>query len=324
MTNILLAISTTFSPIISSSASLPQEAAETITTKPFTEPDFSKWEVSLQNLGAAAQKYEDREKARKLLHSAGDAIQENPHVQEQTVIHYRTYEYNRSGKNFPGPALCTSDVCIDNQRFILSGMPKDIETAAQYWNVILQQKAHLLVSLHEPLEREDLCNNFWKKESLDQMQLFDGWTITEQEHEILIEDGSSTLIKTRLLATDGKETRTLFHLHYTGWPDHTPIPNKTIFQELLRKMHPLSPNKEIPIAINCHAGVGRTGATAVTYVLQQQISKAVQENKEDEYQVNLAKTVYDFRKQRVNILSNSGNVAKIFSVLEQHYNDLTH
>jgi len=322
MINILLAVSTACSPIVSSSASPPQDATETIASKPFTEPDFSRWEVSLQDLGAAARKYEDREKAEELLHSAKDAIQENPHVQEQTIIHYRTYEYNRSGKNFPGPEICANDVCIDNQRFILSGMPQNIESAAQYWNVILQQRGCVVVSLHDSSESEDLCNNFWKKESLTQMQLFNGWTITEQEQETVIEDNSCALIKTKLLATNGKETRTLFHLHYTGWPNYTPITNETVFQELLKEMRLLSPNKSFPIAINCHGGVGRTGATAVTYVLEQQISKAVQENKEDEYRVNLAKTVYAFRKQRPTALSNPGNVAKIFSVLEKYYNSL--
>ncbi len=322
MISILLSISIISSPFNSSSVLPPQEAIRAIATKPFTEPDFSRWDVPLQDLGAMAKEYEDREKARELLHSASDVIDENPQVQEQTIIHYQTYEYNRSGKDLPGPELCASDVCIDNQRFILSGMPKDIETAAQYWNVILQQRGSLLVSLHEPSEREDLCNNFWKQESLSQIQLFDGWTITEQEHKTLIEEGSSALIKTRLLATNGKETRTLFHLHYAGWPDRTPIPRETVFQALLKEMHLLSPNKSLPIAINCHAGIGRTGAIAVTYILKQQISNAVKEHKEGEYRVNLAKTIYAFRKQRPNMLPNPGNVAKIFSALEKHHNDL--
>jgi len=333
MIHIILAILTACSPLNSTenSASHNQEAIDPtppIATQPYVEPDFSKWDVPLQNLGVTAKKYENREKARELVHTIRDKIKKNPDVQEKQVIHYRTYEYNRSGRDLPGPELCANDLCIDNQCFILAGLPKNIESAAQYWNVILQQEGCLVVSLHDSTESEDLCNNFWKQQRLSQMQLVDGWTITEQNHEILIKGKKSkkgtfpALIKTTLLATNSEETRTLFHLHYVGWPNHTSIPDKTVFQALLKNMRLLSPKKILPIAINCHGGIGRTGATAATYILERQISKAVRENKENEYRVNLAKIIYDFRKQRPNVLSNSNNISKIFSVLERHYNGL--
>jgi len=311
----------------------PQEPPTAI-----VEPTFSEWDVPLQDLDRMAQKYEEREEARSLLHAARDAIESDPIFSNKSVTLYYTYEENRSGKNLSGPQLCVNDVCVDNQRFILAGLPENTETAAQYWNVILQQGTRVIVSLHDNTEAQEAHANFWKQDALDQMRLLDGWTITEKEQEILIagepkevvistsqspETVSPGLIKTRLLATNGKETKTLFHLHYVGWPDHSAISDETVFQALLDQMHILSPKKSAPIAINCHAGIGRTGAAAVTYILERQIEEAVREGKEDLYRVNIPRIVFVFRQQRPYALPNSGNVPKIFSVLEKYYKRLT-
>jgi len=300
---------------------------------PYSEiVDFSKWDIPLQKLEITASEYradalKDHAKAYELLRCVKDVLLKDPIVKVLESVQPKTYEYNRSGKDLPGVELAASDVQVDGQRFILAGLPKDLETAAQYWNVILKQQCLLVVSVLDSSEEPDQCNNFWRQHNLEQMTLLNGWTISEKDRELIIEGkkqerGTPAIIKTTLLATNGKLERTITHLQYTGWFNYTPFPDEAVFQVLLNHMLVISPTKSIPIAINCHGGIGRTGATAAVFVLERQIATAVAENRENRYRVNLANIIYMLRRQRQGVLGNPGNVSKIYSVLAKYHKDL--
>src|SRR5207244_1443289 len=101
----------------------------------------------------------------------------------------------------------------------------------------------------------------------------------------------------------GQEKRTLTHLHYNAWRDGHPMPDEKLLHILHDRIQALNPSSKVPIAINCRAGVGRTGTIAVSHHLRQEIERQIAAGKNlDDIRVNIPATVYAFRKQRENVL----------------------
>lgn len=130
------------------------------------------------------------------------------------------------------------------------------------------------------------------------------------------EDGKNPeLVRTELVLSKEGEQRSVVHLHYNKWKDRCPVPDEKLLAIMLDEMEKSSPSPDLPITINCHAGIGRTGLTAVSYYLKKQIEAQRLAGKTiHEISVNVPQTIYNFRKFR-KILGNGKQAVQVNSVL---------
>ena len=176
----------------------------------------------------------------------------------------------------------------------------------------------VVVSLHETGEAKGRCHDFWKEDRIKEMAFRDGWTLRITEVLDGNKDQSSgpRIIETTYEASRGEEKRTITHLHYDGWHDQSAIPDVTLLGTLIRRIEDLSPDRKIPIAINCHGGVGRTGTLTVCYdqfkECKQQLAAGTTS---DRVVVNVPERLYALRKQRPNLIGQKSQFSQIPAVL---------
>ena len=234
------------------------------------------------------------------------------------------FDYNRTGRNLKF-FINASDVHTDHQNFILSGLPRTHTEAQNYLEAIIKQGAKVFVSLHETGENSARCHDFWKDSRTGQFKFSDGSRIVSSKTKVLLQGkpgvkNISQIVETKLSLSNGK---TITHLHYDGWYDKTPMPDEQIFQALLDRIKELSPNKKVPIAINCKAGVGRTGVTAICYLLRRQIDEQLASGKKlNDIKINIPETLYALRKQRSGLIQSSEQFAQVYSIMDGYYERL--
>lgn len=199
-----------------------------------------------------------------------------------------------------------SDVHLEEQNFILAPLPNDHEnldpmSASAYLQHCLQKNVRVMVSAHESIDaKKGDCDKFWQQAQLDKMNL-GSWKLTEIETIYSKNSSAPCIIKTTIEATNSAtfERRTITHFYYEGWHDQHSAPNLDLLSELLVHMLILSPDPKIPIAINCHAGRGRTLNIALPYYLLQKITAAkIRGENVSEMQINLPSLIGDIEKQR--------------------------
>ncbi len=240
-----------------------------------------------------------------------------------TSIHNPPFDHNYTGKN-EGVFVNASDITFDEQNFILAGLVKSNAEAARYFDVLIARKVKVLASFHESTESASRCNNFWQNERLENMQLSDGWTIRNVEQKIIakeeLEPDSPCIVESTLIAKKGDEEHVMTHFHYDRWRDRHQMPSTDLMLILQDRMEELSPDPTVPIALNCRGGVGRSGSTAVAYLLRKRLQKELlQEKPIDEIEVNLPETVYEFRKQRSGVCGQGSQFAQVHEVLFKLY-----
>jgi len=149
---------------------------------------------------------------------------------------------------------------FNSRRYIAAQGPRD-NTLAEFWHMVLAEKATLVISVTN--ERENTpgmgsfkFNRFWPSEgSLS----YGDVRVTLVEESLLNEwnDGREEKIRMRrLLLTHENEKRAVVHLHMENWPDNGVVHPESLLQ-LSREANRL--NDKGPIIVHCAAGVGRTG-----------------------------------------------------------------
>jgi protein tyrosine phosphatase len=96
-------------------------------------------------------------------------------------------------------------------------------------------------------------------------------------------------------------------------------------QALLDEMEQSNPSREIPIAINCISGVGRTGTIAVSYYLRREIDAQLASGTSlDDIRVNIPEVIYKFRIQRPYTAGRALQLVQLYSVLASYVEKLKH
>lgn len=287
------------------------------------------------------EKVEKKEKPIKgdvLIQEIKSRVKEDPEIQqftrevakqfpEITSQYNPPFDHNRTGREVEGLFVNASDITFPEQSFIVAGLVRSNEEAARYLDTLLSKDVRVLASFHESTESTTRCNNFWHNEQLQKMTHRDGWMIRNVRSEVIAKEGteenSPCIVESKLVAAregkDGIELRTLTHFHYDRWRDRHPIPSTDLMITLLDRMEELSQNPETPIALNCKGGVGRSGSTAVAYLLKKRLQNESKEKPLDEIEVNLPQTVYEFRKQRSGVCGQGSQFAGIHETLFKLY-----
>ncbi|XP_055761686.1 receptor-type tyrosine-protein phosphatase O isoform X1 [Salvelinus fontinalis] len=141
------------------------------------------------------------------------------------------------------------------------------ETRNDFWNMVLQQKSHIIVMLTQCNERRRVkCDHYWP--FTDEPVAYGEISV-----EMLSESESPewTVRNFRLGYAD--ESQDVLHLNYTSWPDHG-VPTVNAIDSILQFVHIVrqqaNRTKE-PIVVHCSAGVGRTGTFIALDRLMQHI-----------------------------------------------------
>jgi protein tyrosine phosphatase len=309
------------------------DASISLPTAPEQFGLFPEETVSISFLAGKAQEYKARhcEKSLVLIDTIKARVAADPEIRALTKNdgdspefmaiasqHNSPFDFNRLGREIPGVFLDASEVQTAVQTYLLSGLPRTLKTAQDYWDQILMKGTRVVVSLHETGEAKSRCYDFWKEDRIKEMTFRDGWTlrVTEPPVEDKGQGSGPKIVETTYEASREEEKRTITHLHYDGWVDRSSIPNEDLLGALIRRMKDLSSDRDFPIAINCHGGVGRTGTLAVCYDLfkecEQQLASGTTP---DKVFVNVPERIYALRKQRASLIGQPTQFSQIPSVL---------
>lgn len=202
-----------------------------------------------------------------------------------------------------------SVVRLPEQNFVLAPLPRKEHTAA-YFRLCLKENAHVLVSAHEVTDANAFeYGKFWDQSVLSQLSQseLDGWKLKIQNVSVFAVGTEKNtkgripqLVETTIVAThDLQPSRTMTHLHYEGWVDRTAASDEQLLLKLLDRMEALSPDARTPIAINCHAGRGRTLNIAAAYFFRKKIAFARLQGLDDsEIGINLPELIFQIHQQR--------------------------
>lgn len=132
------------------------------------------------------------------------------------------------------------------------------------------------------------------------------------------ESCNSTVRKLQLAF--GEESKTIWHILFSGWPDFEVPQNedRAALFKLLRLSAEKNTNSSSPRIIHCSAGVGRSGSfIALEYLLAQIKSGAVAEAKDDEDPIY--DMVNQLREQRMTMVQSDAQYAFLYEVVREEY-----
>ncbi len=137
--------------------------------------------------------------------------------------------------------------------------------------------------------------------------------------ELSSESGSNTKIR-KLCLKVGSETKTVWHMLFTAFPDHG-VPedeDRLELLELVKSSAEKNSAPENPRTIHCSAGVGRSGTfIALEYLLAQLDSGAVAKAKEGEDMVY--EVVTQLREQRMMMVQTDTQYQFLYDVLREEF-----
>lgn len=225
----------------------------------------------------------------------------------------------------PNLSFYASDVSFGRGRnYLLFALPRSSDEASVLFDLALQKRVTLFVSLLESQEAKSKFNTYWTQERLCQLTTKNGWRFAKKSSKILghapIEPKGKKipkLIETKFIARHASgEKRELTHLHLEGWRDREETPNETLFHLLQDRIQEIHQGRDEPIAINCLGGVGRTGTTSLVNCLRKDIDDYFAQGLDPAVvKINVVEKLFQFRLQRNWFLEQAGQLANVFSVL---------
>jgi protein tyrosine phosphatase len=261
------------------------------------------------------------------------------------------YDENRIGANEQVEGkivtLNWSDMRMPFQRYFVGGCPFTFEGVAVLFNHLIAEKCPFIASVHQAgQETSDRIQEFWKPESLQKVQLKDGWSwsLSECTSEVLQDvyahrEGSSSeaqplpladqqqtlshapqIVKSLIVIRRGEERREIVHFHYIGWDDFKSYPSLAhllLFATCLIRIKTLP---GIPRVFNCRGGVGRSGIVAgLDVFLLETIDQLKNGVDLEEIRLPVAERFCQFRKQRRIFLDGHEKVVDVLRPLFEVY-----
>ena len=137
--------------------------------------------------------------------------------------------------------------------------------------------------------------------------------------ETIFDEASRTTVR-RLVMTVGENSKTVWHLLFSGWPDFD-IPegeDRTALLELLALSARKSSTLSNPRIIHCSAGVGRSGTfIALEYLLAQVEAGAVAEAHDNDDMIY--EIVNNLREQRMTMVQSDSQYCFLYDVVLEQY-----
>uniref|UniRef100_A0A3P8W9Y5 Receptor-type tyrosine-protein phosphatase epsilon n=1 Tax=Cynoglossus semilaevis TaxID=244447 RepID=A0A3P8W9Y5_CYNSE len=196
----------------------------------------------------------------------------------------------------------------EKNKFIAAQGPK-LETVADFWRMIWEQKTATIVMLTNLKERkEDKCYQYWPEKGC---WMYGNVRVAMEDLTVLV-DYTVRKFCVQHQGSDGlRPPRLVTQLHFTSWPDFG-VPFSPIgMLKFLKKVKAVNPTYAGPIVIHCSAGVGRTG----TFIV---IDSMIDMMHMDQ-RVDVFGFVSRIREQRCQLIQTDMQYSFIYQALLEYY-----
>uniref|UniRef100_A0A8D0BD08 Tyrosine-protein phosphatase non-receptor type n=1 Tax=Salvator merianae TaxID=96440 RepID=A0A8D0BD08_SALMN len=171
-------------------------------------------------------------------------------------------------------------------------------TCCHFWLMVWQQKTKAVVMLNRIVEKESVkCAQYWPTKEEEQMTFKEtGFSVTLKSEDV---KSYYTVRELQFENINTGESRTIFHFHYTTWPDFGVPESPASFLNFLFKVREsgsLSPEHG-PAIIHCSAGIGRSGTFSLV-----DTCLVLMEKREDPLSVDINQVLLDMRKYRMGLI----------------------
>ncbi|XP_077585587.1 receptor-type tyrosine-protein phosphatase epsilon-like isoform X2 [Stigmatopora nigra] len=194
-------------------------------------------------------------------------------------------------------------------KFIAAQGPK-METVADFWRMIWEQKTTTIVMLTNLKERkEDKCFQYWPEKGC---WMYGNMKVAMEDVTVLVD---YTVRKFCIqYGSEGPRARApclVTQLHFTSWPDFG-VPFSPIgMLKFLKKVKAVNPSYAGPIVVHCSAGVGRTGTFIVIDSMIDMMHM--------EQRVDVFGFVSRIREQRCQLIQTDMQYSFIYQALLEYY-----
>uniref|UniRef100_A0A8C4DHC1 Receptor-type tyrosine-protein phosphatase epsilon n=1 Tax=Dicentrarchus labrax TaxID=13489 RepID=A0A8C4DHC1_DICLA len=196
----------------------------------------------------------------------------------------------------------------EKNKFIAAQGPK-LETVADFWRMIWEQKTATIVMLTNLKERkEDKCFQYWPEKGC---WMYGNIRVAMEDFTVLV-DYTIRKFCVQYQGSDGpRAPRLVTQLHFTSWPDFG-VPFSPIgMLKFLKKVKTVNPSYAGPIVVHCSAGVGRTGTFIV---IDSMIDMMHMEQRLDVFGF-----VSRIREQRCQLIQTDMQYSFIYQALLEYY-----
>lgn len=266
-------------------------------------------------------KYSDKELKEIFKHLNDDTRKKDRVIAQKIIDAHGSSSHTKISK--------TVDASDVEGNIIMAAYPGKIEHLDEFiYKTFIERDCPLWITLNQVEEIKTMEGAFWSNANLKSLKLPDSWTITNTTDEKVQEDSISTknsLIPSVLIATNGKETRKILHLHYTGWPDYQEAPDVSFLYEcilqILKYMKDLKDDQKI--GVNCAHGLGRTGIVTAALLTILELESLLKSTTLDQAVLNIPERIYRLRHQRnFKIPGNDAQFIQIFQVVSKYIEGL--
>ena len=211
--------------------------------------------------------------------------------------------------------------------YIASQGPKKTGLS-HFWHMTWQQTSDVAVVVMLTQFAEggrEKCYQYFPLNTEDEMMMIDPQDRPESPQgrlvcsEVSFDNASRSTVR-KLLLSYGEETRVVWHLLFSGWPDFE-VPqyeDRAALLELLKLSAEKNTGANNPRIIHCSAGVGRSGSfIALEFLLAQIETGAIMEARDDE------DLIYDvvnrLREQRMTMVQSDAQYAFLYETVREQF-----
>uniref|UniRef100_H2SDS0 Receptor-type tyrosine-protein phosphatase epsilon n=1 Tax=Takifugu rubripes TaxID=31033 RepID=H2SDS0_TAKRU len=180
-----------------------------------------------------------------------------------------------------------------------------LETVADFWRMIWEQKTATIVMLTNLKERkEEKCFQYWPEKGC---WIYGSVRVAMEDFTVLVD----YTVRKFYIQYVSKTPRLVTQLHFTGWPDFG-VPFSPIgMLKFLKKVKAVNPPYAGPIVVHCSAGVGRTG----TFI----VIDSMIDMMHTEQRVDVFGSVSRIREQRCQLIQTDMQYSFIYQALLEYF-----
>ncbi|GBM39059.1 Tyrosine-protein phosphatase non-receptor type 14 [Araneus ventricosus] len=155
------------------------------------------------------------------------------------------------------------------QRFYIAAQGPLPNTLYSFWQMIWEHNVLVIVMLTEVQEQgRDKCFPYWPQENGSKLQIGEFQLV----RNFSMSSATYVTCSLTLCHVPSQQQRSLWHIQYTDWPDHSCPQDTQGFIAFMNEVdavrrHSLSIQEVSPVVVHCSAGVGRSGAVILTDIM---------------------------------------------------------